>query len=139
FGPGGDTLSTTDGARRCTYAASVASLAADAATPVVEAWTDGSAGDALVAGLDGGPRSSVSALVNEVSRRLQEVDQRGLRDLAAAQTLADVPDDRLDGPAGHRMADLRALAAGVSDAIGDRSTGVAALVPDGDDDLVGRL
>lgn len=138
FDPPSDTLVTAEGARRCTYAASVASLSAEAATPVVQAWADGSAAERLVAGLDGGPRSSSSALVNEISRRLQEIDQRGLRDVAASETIEDVPEGRLDGPAAHRLAGLRALAAGVAAAIGERSAGIVALIPD-DDGLARRL
>lgn len=139
FGTGSDALAAPEGARRCEYASSVAALAEEAAAPVVEAWSSGAAVDALVEGLDDGLRSSVSALVNETSGRLQEVDRKGLRDMAAAASVDELAESRRDGPAAHRLADLRALASGATAVLGDEDVGLTALVAEVDPDLAERL
>lgn len=139
FGEGSEALATAEGARRCTYASSLATLAAQAAAPVVAAWVGGDAVGELAAGLDGGPTSSVSQLVNEVSFRLTELDQRTLHDLAAADSYEDLPADRAEGPAAHGIADRRALLAGVVAVLGDADRGLVALVAETDPDLADRL
>jgi predicted lipoprotein len=128
FGDGSDTLTSADGARRCEYAASVASLSSDAADAVTEQWTDGDATKRFVAGLDGGPESSVALLVNEVSHRLDEIDAMGLRDMAEAKGVDDLDPDRLGGPADRHLASRKALLEGISATIGDGGTGISALV-----------
>jgi predicted lipoprotein len=139
FGDGSDTLTSEDGARRCQYAASVASLSSDAADAVTEQWTDGDATEHFVAGLDGGPESSVALLVNEVSHRLDEIDTMGLRDMAEAKGVDDLDPDRLGGPADRRLASRKALLDGISAAIGDGRTGISALVGAHDADTRHRL
>ena len=128
FGEGSDTLTSAEGARRCEYVASVAAVAQEAAQPVIEQWTDGDAVDQFVAGLDGGPESSVAFLVNEVTQRLTELEGMGLLDMTTAETVDDLDPSRVGGPADQRLADRKALMAGISAAIGDGSTGISALV-----------
>ncbi|HWJ62598.1 MAG TPA: imelysin family protein [Acidimicrobiales bacterium] len=128
FGEGSDTLTSAEGARRCEYVASVAAVAQEAAQPVIEQWTDGDAVDQFVAGLDGGPESSVALLVNEVTQRLTELEGMGLLDMTTAETVDDLDPSRVGGPADQRLADRKALMAGISAAIGDGSTGISALV-----------
>ena len=139
FGEGSDTLETADGARRCEYAASVATLSSEAADAVRDQWVDGDATEQFVAGLDGGPESSVALVVNEVAHRLDEIDTMGLRDMADASSADDLDPDRLGGPADQRLADRKALLAGVSAAIGDGDTGISALVGAKDPALRDRL
>jgi predicted lipoprotein len=139
FGDGSEALTSSAGARRCEYAASIATLMVGDARPVIDAWTDGDAGQQLVAGLDGGPQSSVDALVNEGTHRLEEIDGMGLRDLAAARSIDDLDEARAGGAADQRLADRRALLAGVSSLIGDGSTGISALVAAEDPDTADRL
>ena len=128
FGEGSDALTTPEGARRCEYAASVATLSSQAAEPVVKAWTDGEATKQFVAGLDGGPQSSVDELVNTVTQRLNEIDAMGLRDMAEAKGVEDLDPDRLGGPADQQLASRKALMEGIFGAIGDGDTGISALV-----------
>lgn len=127
FGTGADELSGPDGARRCTYLSSVAQLAATAATAVAADWV-ADFRDTFVDGMGGEQQMSVSELVNEITHRLQELDEKGLRDLAAAASLDDLAENRLDGPADHGMADRQALLAGIADLLGDDDAGVIALV-----------
>lgn len=138
FGEGSDALATGD-PRRCEYAASVAALAAEAAQPIVDAWVDGEARTAFVEGLDGGPQSSVDALVNEVSHRLDELDLMQLRDMAEAGSVDDLDETRLGGPADERLAERAALLTGMAAAIGDGETGISALVAGKDADTADRL
>jgi predicted lipoprotein len=105
--------------RRCTYAAAATTLAGDAARVVLDDWTgegegEGSDGgdpytDQFVAGMDGDPQKSLSAVVNEVAHALQTLDDQGLRGIAVAESPDDVPTNQRDGAAGHRVADLEAL------------------------------
>ncbi len=139
FGEGSESLTGAEGARRCEYAASVATLTARAAAPVIEQWTSGEAGDALVAGLDGSPQSSVAALTNEATRRIGELDLMGLRDMAEADSFDDLDEARRGGAADQRLADRKALLAGVSALVGDGSTGLSALVGAKDADTAARL
>lgn len=128
FGDGSDTLTTAAGARRCEYAASVATLSSEAADPVVEAWTDGEAAEQFVAGLDGSPQSSVDELVNTVTQRLNEIDIMGLRDMAEAKGVDDLDPDRLGGPANQQLTSRIALMQGIFGTIGTGDTGISALV-----------
>lgn len=139
FGEGSDALATAEGARRCEYVASVAAVADEAAQPVVEQWTDGDATEQFVDGLDGGPASSVAQLVNEVTQRLTELEGMGLLDMTKAKTVDDLDPSRVGGPADQRLADRKALMAGISGAIGDGSTGISALVGAQDADTRDRL
>lgn len=100
-----------DPARRCTYAAAATALATTAVTEVAADWD--TYPETLAAGIDGDPQSSLAALVNELAHALQTVDDQGLRGIALASSPEDVPEPQRDGPAGHRVADLRALLATV--------------------------
>ncbi|HWJ97973.1 MAG TPA: imelysin family protein [Acidimicrobiales bacterium] len=128
FGDGSDTLTTADALQRCEYAASVAANAKEAAGAVTKQWVDGDAKQRFVAGLDGGPESSVALVVNEVTHRLDELDTMALRDMAAAKSADDLDPSRKGGPADQRLADRRALFDGVSVTIGNGRTGISALV-----------
>ena len=139
FGEGADELTGPQGARRCEYASSVATLAADAAEPIVERWTSGEAGQELVAGLDGDAQSSVAALANEATHRLEELDAMGLRDLAEASGPGELDETRRGGAADLRLADRKALLAGVSALVGDGTTRLSALVAAKDADTAERL
>ncbi len=114
FGDGSEALTSAAGSRRCEYAASVATLAADAAAPVVAEWTGGGARQALVDGLDGTPQSTIDAVVNELSHRLEEIDAMGLRDMALADGPDDLDDTRRGGAADFRVGDRAALLAEIS-------------------------
>jgi predicted lipoprotein len=104
---------TADPVRRCSYASAAATLAAGAAREVAGDWTGAGGGEpytaTLAAGIDGDPQASLAALVNELAHALQTVDDQGLRGIALAGAPDDVPEAQRDGPAGHRVADLRAL------------------------------
>ena len=102
-------------------------------------WTEGGAAKQFVAGLDGGPQSSVDEIVNEVSNRLDEIDTMGLRDMTEATSVDDLDPDRIGGPADQRLADRKALLAGISAAIGDGDSGISALVGAKDAGLRDRL
>jgi hypothetical protein len=128
-----------DPARRCAYAAAATTLATTAAAEVAADW-DGYP-ETLAAGIDGDPQSSLAALVNELAHALQTVDDQGLRGIALAEAPDDVPETQRDGPAGHRVADLRALLATVQAVVdgpgGD--DGLGALVADRSADTGERL
>lgn len=127
FGEGSDALTGAADARRCEYAASVAGLSQAATDAVTKQWTDGTAVEDFVDGLDGGPESTVALVVNEVSHRLEELDTMGLRDMASADGVDDLDPSRLGGPAGQRLAGRKALMEGISAVIGDGTTGISAL------------
>jgi uncharacterized protein len=142
FADGSDELVTSAGARRCAYATSVAAIARDAARQVLTDWKDGYR-DELVDSMD--PQDSLGMLVNEVSHRLTELDDQGLRTMTEAASLDELPDNAQDGPAGFRMAELRALLAGVQRIIGTQEAEgrllalVAASSPETADRLVEAL
>ena len=139
FGEGSEALATPDAARRCQYVEAAVELSSDAVGEVAAEWTDGDARGRFIEGLDGGPQSTVAQLLNEVSRRVNEVDTMGLRDLAAADDPASPDEDRRDGPAGYRLAHQRAILDGVSDVLGDGSTGITAMVAADDQELADRV
>jgi predicted lipoprotein len=111
-------LATTDGARRCQYAASVSELARRRSAEVLADWTDGY-DEELATGLDGDSTMSVNALVNELIFRATEVDDLGLRALVEVDDADDLADNRADGPARVRLAELRATLTGVTAVIGE--------------------
>lgn len=139
FGEGSDTLTSAEGARRCEYAASVAALASEAADAVTVQWTEGDAVEQFVAGLDGGPQSSVALVVNEVIQRITELEGMGLLDMTEAESADDLEPSRVGGPADQRLADRKALMEGISAAIGDGTSGISALVGAKDQDTMERL
>lgn len=132
FSPGSDALATAAGARGCTYASSAADLAITAAQAVLDAWTAPTDGyrATFLAGMDGAPQSSVDAIVNEVTFRLQGADDQGTRSLAEATSPDDLPASRREGPAAFGIASLRGILGGVAAAIHgpDGQPGLAQLV-----------
>lgn len=139
FGDGSEALAASGdpGARRCGYLASVLDLSADAVHGVVDAW--GRYRDEFVASTGAGVDSALSSTLNELTHRVQEIDEKALRDMAAADTYADLPSGRLDGPAAHTMAQRKALLDGVVAMLGDRDSGFAGLVADRSPDTADRL
>lgn len=140
FGDGSDALASPDGARRCQYLSATTALAVEAAQEVVTDWTEGYR-DTFVEGVDGDPMSSVSALVNEVSFRVTEVDDQGLRALVEAERPDGLPENRSDGPASFHLAELRGTLADAASVIGDGSDGprLVQLVADESEDTAQRL
>jgi predicted lipoprotein len=140
FGPGSEPLADPGDPRRCTYLASVAALATEAATDVRDAWTGGYR-DTFVAGMDGDPQSSVDALVNELIFRVSELDDQGLRALVEASSPDELTANRSDGPAAFHLAELRATLAGAAALLGeDVDAGrLLALLATRSDDTVTRL
>lgn len=110
------TLATTAGARRCEYATSVATIADQSAAGVLDGWTGGYR-EELVDTME--PQDSLSMIVEEVSHRLTELDDQGLRTMTEAASLDELTDNRQDGPAAYRMAELRALLDGVQRLVGE--------------------
>jgi predicted lipoprotein len=135
------------GARRCEYARSASTLSGEAAQVVLDDWQGGgeSSGEpyaeTLVSGVDGGPQSSVSALTNEVAHALQTLDDKGLRQIAAAESAEDLPVTDQDGPGAYGMAQLRGLHAGIVAMVDGPSgdDGLLALVAARDEEVADRL
>jgi predicted lipoprotein len=136
FAEGSASLGTPAGTRRCEYLTSITDLAAAAAQEVADDWSthEGEGFPSM-----GDDADEVAELLNEVVNRVRELDEKGLRDLAAADSLDDVPDGRLDGPGSYAMAERRALMDGVADLIGVDEPGLAALVADRSADTAERL
>jgi predicted lipoprotein len=133
--PGSDRVETPAGVRRCTYASSAADLAITASQAVLDAWTGAGSGsaayrDTFVDGMDGEPISSVGAVVNEMAFRLQQIDDQGVRALAAAATPDDLPVNRREGPAAYGIESLRGVLGGIAAAVQgpDGDPGLVALV-----------
>ncbi len=141
FAPSAAALTTADGARRCAYARAAAQLAGRAARTVLEDWTIGPRYRAtFVDGMDGDPQSSVEALVNEVTFRLQQLDDQGLRPIALARTPDDLPANRREGPAAFGIGSLRGVLGGVAAVVqGPVDDGLAALVRARSADTADRL
>lgn len=138
FGAGADELATAGGGRRCTYVASVVDLAGSAVGDVLADWEDGYR-DTFVDGPDGDPMASVAVVMNQLTHRLQELDDRGLRDLVAGGDYDDLKDARKDGPAAHGMAARKALLDGLLALIGTTGTRTAGLVEERKADTAERL
>jgi len=138
FGEQRDELTGPDGARRCTYLASTVALVDDAVGEVVEAWTGGYR-DTFVAGIDGDPMASVATVMNQTTHRLQELDERGLRDLVGVDDYDDLKGARQDGPAAYGLAARKALLRGVQGLIGTEGHRLVGLVADRSPDTATRL
>jgi predicted lipoprotein len=130
FAPGAHALATAAGARRCEYAANATDLVARAARAVRDAWTSGGYRATFVRGMDGDAISSIEEIVSNVTFRLQQIDDQGLRSLAEAATVDDLPRSRREGPSASGLATLRGLVGGVAAAVlgPDGQPGLAALV-----------
>jgi predicted lipoprotein len=136
FADGSDGLATaTAPTRRCEYLVGASELVRAAVAEVAEAWTEGDARERFVEGLDGGPDSTVAQLLNEVSRRLNTIDAMGLRDVAGATSVDDLEEGRRDGAAAYGLAELRAIAEGVTLVLGDGRSGLSQLIAAADADL----
>lgn len=139
FGVGSEALASAGSDRRCTYLTSLTDLMDRDVTEVRDAWK-ASFAKTFARGIDGDQQMSVQLLLRSVTLRIQEVDEKGLRDQVAASELDDLPDTRLDGPAGWSMAERKALLDGAVDLIGDGTgAGVAALVDARSSDTAKRL
>ena len=112
-----ETLTTPAGSRRCEYAASVASIAGEDAAEVLADWTDGYRNH-FVRSMD--PHAAVGLLVNELSHRLEELDDQTLRVMSGAAAIGELPQHRQDGPASFRMAEQAALLEGIEQIVGSR-------------------
>lgn len=121
------TTATPEGARRCEYLHSIATLASEAASDVLADW-QGSGGSAFVDADGSGPEESVALLLNSLTHRVKAIDEQGLRDLAAAQSYDDLDDGRRDGPGGYAVAEHQGALSGASAAIGSGSNGLVGLV-----------
>ncbi len=143
FAPASTALATPDGAARCAYARSATELAAGAALAVLDQWTllDGGYRGTFVAGMDGDPISSVGAIVNEMTFRLQQIDDQGLRALAEATTYDELPSTRREGAAAHGLASTRGVLGGIAAAVlgPDGEPGLADLVRSRSADTADRL
>jgi predicted lipoprotein len=141
FGPGSAALTTAEGARRCTFARSATQLATTASQQVLDDWTGPDDVATFARGMDGDRQSSVSALVNEVTFRLQQVDDQGLRGITEASSYADLPASRTEGPAAHGLAALRGVLGGVAAIVlgPDGEPGLVALVRERSEDTADRL
>ena len=130
FAPPSAALSTPDGARRCTYARAATDLTITPVHDVLTDWTGAPDHRAtFVAGMDGDPMASIAALVNELTFRLQQIDDQGLRAIAAAESPADVPANRREGPAAFGIGSLRGVAGGITAIVhGPEDDGLVALV-----------
>lgn len=101
FGDGADALATADGARRCTYTASVATLAAGEARRLTEEFADGAAD--VLAGRGGVSMTTDGALNELVNTQVNTLD-----DLVDGRMAPDVAAEPGDGPADHETAMARA-------------------------------
>lgn len=127
FGDAADDLTSATSERACTYLGSVTTLASAAADQVLDDWTEGYR-DQFVSGIDGDPQASMAAVVNEMTFRAQELDTKGLRDFAAADSPEDLSESRRDGPSGSGIAQRRALLDGLAALVGGDDGGLVALV-----------
>ncbi len=143
FAPPSEALATPDGAARCAYARSATELAAGAALAVLDRWTllDGGYRGTFVAGMDGDPISSVGAIVNEMTFRLQQIDDQGIRALAEATAYDELPSTRREGAAAHGLASMRGVLGGIAAAVlgPDGEPGLADLVRSRSADTADRL
>jgi predicted lipoprotein len=136
-------LASPDGTARCAYARSATQLAAGAAVAVLDQWTqlDGGYRGTFVAGMDGDPISSIGAVVNEMTFRLQQIDDQGIRALAEASAYDELPSARREGAAAHGLASTRGVLGGIAAAVlgPDGEPGLADLVRSRSADTADRL
>jgi predicted lipoprotein len=139
FGAGATGLTSPAGARRCAYTRSATRLAGSATRQVLDDWTGTRPyRTTFIDGMDGNPQSSVAAIVNELTFRLQEADDQGLRTFTEATSYDDLPASRKEGPGAYGLASLRAILDGVVAVIRGPvgEPGLAALVR-GHDEAIG--
>ena len=128
FADGSDALAEPDGPgdRRCQYLSGIVALSATTAHQVADDWL--TYRDTFVSATGSTIDSSLSSTLNEVTHRIQEIDEKALRDMAAADSYGDLVAARQDGPAAYTLGERKALLDGAVDLIGDRKTGMAAMV-----------
>jgi len=139
FGDGSEQLATAAGARRCEYLSSVATLAEASARAVSDAWTNGSARSELLAATGSAPEDALPQLLNAVTHAVKAVDEKGLRDMAAADSYTDLPETRTDGPGAFGMGKRKARLAGAVAVIGEEGEGLVAIVAERSPDTARRL
>lgn len=114
------------GDRRCRYLSGVVALSATAAHQVADDWQ--TYRETFVSSTGSAITSSLARTLNEVTHRIQELDEKTLRDMAAADTYDDLASGRRDGPAAYTLAERQALLDGIAALIGTTDTGVAGIV-----------
>lgn len=133
------TLTTPEGARRCEYLHSVVVLAHQAAEVVVAEWVDGPARDQFAAAVGSDAEDSLPALLNEVTHRVKAIDEKSLRDIAAADSYEALAEGRRDGPGAVGLARQQAALRSAVAVIGSGSAGVAPLVRERSPETADRL
>jgi predicted lipoprotein len=114
FGPRAAALARGDD-RACQYLRSNVGLSRDAVQQVLDDWTGPDPyRRTFIDGMDGDQQSSVSAIVNELTARLTQIDIQGLRAYTAARSYEDLPSTRQEGPAAHGVAALRGILGGTA-------------------------
>ncbi len=139
FGEPAAELATPSGARRCQYLASVATLSAEAATAVSDAWATGDARATFLGATGSDPDDALPQLLNSVTHAVQAVDEEGLRDVAAAETYDALPDGRRDGAGSFGLGRQRARLQGAVVVIGSSATGLVAVVAERSSETAERL
>ena len=140
FGDGSEALAAlgAPGDRRCQYLSGVSALSATAAHEVADDWQ--TYRNTFISSTGSSIDASLSRTLNEVTHRIQEIDEKSLRDMAAAKTYDDLAPARQDGPAAYTLGERKALLDGAANLIGDGKTGlsssVAARSPETADRLV---
>lgn len=128
FGDASEELTSGAGARRCRYLASVATLSDEAARAVADEWTSGSARADFLKADGSDPDDTLPLLLNDVTHAVKAVDEKGLRDMAAAASYEDLVDGRRDGPGEFGLAKRRARLRGAVMVTGSQATGLVAIV-----------
>lgn len=139
FADGSDALAApgAPGARRCQYVSGVVALSATAAQEVSDDWQ--SYRDTFVSSTGSFIDSSLARTLNEVTHRIQELDERALRDMTAADTYGDLASARQDGPAAYTLGERKALTHGIAALIGDSESGIAGIVASRSPETADRL
>jgi predicted lipoprotein len=139
FSDQSSTLTTPDGSRRCEYLHSVAVLTNQAAETVVGEWADGPARDRFAAAVGSEADDSLPALLNEVTHRVKAIDEKSLRDVAAAESYESLAEGRRDGPGAVGLARQQAALRSAVAVIGSGSAGIAPLVRERSPETADRL
>jgi len=139
FGEASQELTGPEGARRCQYLASIGDLALDAATAVTEAWRSGGGRQEFLAADGSDPEDALPQLLNSVTHAVKAVDEKGLRDMAAAETYQDLPDTRIDGPGAFGIGRRKARLDGAVAVIGEGDGGLVAIVASRSPETAQRL
>ena len=128
YGDGSESLLTSAGARRCEYLASVATVTSKAVAVVADEWLTGTARAEFVSLVGSDVEDSLPQLLNEVTQAVRDVDERSLRDIAAAASYGELSEGRRDGPGSFVLAQRRAQIRGAVTAIGSGEVGLVGMV-----------